>query len=105
MLELQQLLGVQTTEAALQSSPDFLPAIPFSSKMKELVLLVGTPYSVEHPLMIRMLHFAKTLRDVSKNRTVEEVYKMLEQRAQAQTLDQDLFTTAQSAKIVENLLS
>ena len=73
--------------------------------MKELLALVGTPYSVEHPLMIRMLHFATTLKQVSKNQTAEGIYKILEQRAQNHTLDQDLFTTAQSAKMIEDLLS
>ena len=62
-------------------------------------------YSVEHPLMIRMLHFATILQQVSKNQTVDATYNILEQRAQNHTLDQDLFITAQSAKIIESLLS
>ena len=105
MLELQELLGVQSTEEVIQLSAEFLPAIPLSSKMKELIRLVGTPYSVEHPLMIRMLHFATILQQVSKNQTVDATYNILEQRAQNHTLDQDLFITAQSAKIIESLLS
>ena len=71
--------------------------------MKGLLALVGAPYSVDHPLMIRMLHFATTLRQVQSNKTLSETYDELEQRAQNHTLDQDLFTTVQSANIVEQL--
>ena len=105
MIEIQELLGVQSLDEVMQISSGFLPSLPLSSKMKDLLSLVGTPYSVEHPLMIRMLHFAVTIQQVSKNQTVDAIYTVLEQRAQNHTLDQDLYTAAQSAKIIEELLS
>ena len=104
ILDLKELLGVQTIEELSTISPRFLAALPLSVKLKDLLSLVGTPYSVEHPLMIRMFHFAISIRNAFANGlSIDEIYFQLEQHAQSHKLDQDLCTTAQSAQLLQSL--
>ena len=100
MLGLQSLMG-----SAQFQKEQFLASLPLSQSLTKTLLLVGAPPSIDHPLSLRLLHFALGVHEYcTETASAKDVYSALEKYCTQGTLDHDLLAIAQASGLMETFI-